>query len=137
LIEENADGRLDPEQRELLTTIREHVRLLAERVNKLLHLSRLEAGPFPIQPEQVPVAHLFQAVERVFAAEVQRRGLTLAVVTDPSLPTLANVDADCLYNEILGNLLSNAMKFTPRGVRIGLKGWGTTNGHGPEKGELH
>jgi signal transduction histidine kinase len=137
LIEERAHGALDAEQRELLTTIREHVRLLGERVNKLLHLSRLEAGAFPIQPEAVPVAHLFQAIDRTFAADVERRGLALSVVTESSLPPLVTVDADCLYNEILGNLLSNAMKFTPRGGRIEVRAWGSPNGHGPDVSELH
>jgi signal transduction histidine kinase len=137
LIEERADGRLDPEQRELLTTIREHVRVLGDRVNKLLHLSRLEAGAFPVQPETVPVAQLFEAADRAFAADAERRGLSLSVVLEPTLPALATVDADCVYNEILGNLLSNALKFTPRGGRIELRGWGAPNGHGPDVSELH
>lgn len=136
LIEERGNGELAPEQRELLTTIREHVRVLAERVNKLLHLSRLEAGAFPIQPEPVPVAHLFQALGNAFRAEAERRGLKLTVVTDPSLPALATVDADCLYNEILGNLVSNSLKFTPRGGRIEVRAWGAPNGHGPATSEL-
>jgi signal transduction histidine kinase len=137
LIEERADGKLDAEQRELLTTIREHVRLLADRVNKLLHLSRLEAGAFPIQPEPVPVAHLFQAVDKAFAPTAERHGLQLNVVIEPTLPSVATVDADCLYNEILGNLLSNAIKFTPRGGKIEMRAWGAPNGHGPEISELH
>jgi signal transduction histidine kinase len=133
LIEERANGHLDGEQRELLTTIREHVRVLGERINKLLHLSRLEAGAFPVQPERVPVVHLFQAVQRTFTADAERRGLTLLVTTDPSLPALVTVDADCFYNEILGNLLSNALKFTPRGGRVELRAWGAAgNGRGPE-----
>lgn len=136
LIEEGTNGQLAPEQRELLTTIREHVRLLAERVNKLLHLSRLEAGAFPIQAEPVPVAHLFQALGHAYRAEAERRGLTLNVATEPSVPELVTVDADCLYNEILGNLMSNALKFTPRGGRIDVRAWGAPNGHGDAIGEL-
>jgi len=136
LIEERGDGQLAPEQKELLTTIREHVRLLADRVNKLLHLSRLEAGAFPVQAEPVPVTHLFQALGTSYKAEADRRGLTLHVVTEPSVPALVTVDADCLYNEILGNLMSNAMKFTPRGGRIDVRAWGAANGHGSTVSEL-
>lgn len=136
LIEEGANGQLAPEQRELLTTIREHVRVLADRVNKLLHLSRLEAGAFPVQPEPVPVTHLFQALGRAFKADAERRGLSLNVVTEPSVPALVTVDADCFYNEILGNLVSNALKFTPRGGRIDVRAWGAPNGHGPAISEL-
>jgi two-component system sensor histidine kinase BaeS len=136
LIEERALGQLAPEQHELLTTIREHVRLLAERVNKLLHLSRLEAGAFPVQAEPVPVTHLFQALNSAYRADAERRGLTLRVVTEPSVPALVTLDADCLYNEVLGNLVSNAMKFTPRGGRIDVRAWGAANGHGSDISEL-
>ena len=136
LIEERG-GELAPEQRELLTTIREHVRMLAERVNKLLHLSRLEAGAFPVDPEPVPVTHLFKALATAYGAEADRRGLKVYVDIEPTLPSVVNVDADCLYNEILGNLMSNAMKFTPRGGRIDVKVWGAPNGHGPANSELH
>jgi len=126
LIEEQGNGELPPEQRELLATIREHVRVLAERVNKLLHLSRLEAGGFPIQPEPVPVRQIFDAVRRTYTAEAERRGLALTVVVDASLPTLVTVDTDCFYNEILGNLVSNALKFTPRGGRVEVRVWGAS-----------
>ncbi|MGH7700484.1 MAG: HAMP domain-containing sensor histidine kinase, partial [Gemmatimonadales bacterium] len=124
LIEEAGKEPLAPKQRELLATIREHVRLLGERVNKLLHLSRLEAGGFPIQPEPVPVRQVFDALRRAYGAEAERRGLALTVDVDASLPTLMTVDTDCFYNEILGNLVSNALKFTPRGGRVEVRAWG-------------
>ena len=136
LIEERSNGELAPEQRELLSTIREHVRLLGERVNKLLHLSRLEAGAFPVEPEPVPVTHLFDALGKSFRAEGERRGLTINVVTEPTVPALVTVDADCLYNEVLCNLMSNAMKFTPRGGRIDVRAWGASNGHGSDISQL-
>jgi hypothetical protein len=137
LIEERGPAALSSEQRELVVTIREHVRVLAERVNKLLHLSRLEAGAFPVQLEEVPVAQVFDALRRGYQQEAERRGLALAVVTDETLPALMRVDADCLYNEILGNLVSNALKFTPRGGRIELRAWGQSRGEAPLADELH
>jgi signal transduction histidine kinase len=135
LIEERAGGGLPPDQRELLATIREHVRVLAERVGKLLHLSRLESGGFPIQPEPVPVRHVFDAVRRTFAPEAERRGLAITVQVEPSLPSLMTVDADCLYNEILGNLVSNAFKFTPRGGAVEVRAWGAQPPDGDGDGD--
>ncbi len=135
LIEERGTD-LAPEQRELLGTIREHVRMLGERVNKLLHLSRLEANVFPVDPQPVPVVHIFKALGTAYGAEAERRGLAVQVVTESTIPPIVNVDADCLYNEILGNLMSNAMKYTPRGGRVDVRAWGESNGHGPEISQL-
>lgn len=136
LIEERGDTPLAPAQRELVTTIREHVRVLAERINKLLRLGRLEAGAFPVEPEPVAVAQLFATLRRAFHDEAERRGLIMNVVTEPTLPLIVTVDADCLYNEVLCNLMSNAMKYTPRGGRIEVRAWGSHNGHGPDISEL-
>jgi two-component system, OmpR family, phosphate regulon sensor histidine kinase PhoR len=91
---------------------------------------------FPIQPEPVPVAHLFKALGTAFSTEAEHRGLTVSVVTEPTVPAVVTVDADCLYNEILGNLMSNALKYTPRGGRIDVRVWGASNGHGPEISQL-
>jgi hypothetical protein len=137
LIEERGGGALPVGQRELLATIREHVRVLAERVSKLLHLSRLEAGGFPIQPEPVPVRQVFEAVRRTFTAEAERRGLALTVAIDASLPRVMTVDADCLYNEILCNLVTNALKFTPRGGQLDVRAWGGVQEAGHPRDVLH
>jgi len=124
LIEETAqqDGT-DQHRLELLRSIREHARQLTERVNRLLKLSRLEAGAFPIHPEPVPVVPLFEGVRRAFEASATRGQIELTLEVDPSVPAVAVVDADCVYNEILGNLVSNALKFTPAGGTVAIRVW--------------
>jgi signal transduction histidine kinase len=126
LIEEDDDGALDARQKEHLDTIREHVRLLTERVHRLLNVGRLEARAFPVHPEPVEVAPAFDWIRHTFQPQARHLGIEFSVTLEPNVPSTIHVDADCLQSEIMGNLLSNAFKFTPRGgwvaVRVGADG---------------
>jgi signal transduction histidine kinase len=126
LIEEDDPGSLDATQRAHLATIRDHVRLLTERVHRLLDVGRLEARAFPVHPEPVAVAAAFEWIQHAFRPQARHLGIDFSVTIDPTVPPTIHVDADCLHSEIMGNLLSNAFKFTPRGgwvaVRVGTDG---------------
>jgi signal transduction histidine kinase len=124
LIEEEAGERLEQPQRTQLGMIREHVRLLTERVDRMLEVGRLEAGSFPIQLEPVPVVPTFGWVRSAFEPQARRKGITFTVTVDQNAPAFVEVDPQCLHNEILGNLLSNAFKFTPEGGAVSVKVWG-------------
>lgn len=127
---------LTGEQRELVDTIREHVRLLTDRVNKLLILSRLEAHAFPVHAEEVPSSYVFQNLRNSYDATARQHQIDFDVQLEASTPALVFVDTECLSQEILGNLMSNALKFTPSGGRIAIRVWGT-NGDGDRPPEMH
>jgi len=126
LIEEDDVGALDGVQKEHLATIQEHVRVLTERVHRLLNVGRLEARAFPVHPEPVAVAAAFDWIRHAFQPQARHLGIDFSVTFEPNVPSTIHVDADCLHSEIMGNLLSNAFKFTPRGgwvaVRVGADG---------------
>jgi signal transduction histidine kinase len=124
LIEEEAGEKLDRPQHTQLGMIREHVRLLTERVDRMLEVGRLEAGSFPIQLEPVPVVPTFGWVRSAFEPQARRKGIAFTVTVDHNAPAFVEVDPQCLHNEILGNLLSNAFKFTPEGGAVSVKVWG-------------
>ncbi len=124
LVQEAAGSQLDEEQRTHLDTIHEHVRLLTERVDRMLNLGRLEAQAYPIAAERVPVVPTFGWVRSAFEPQARHHGIEFAVTVDPSAPAFVELDPECLHNEILGNLLSNAFKFTPRGGTVAIRVWG-------------
>ncbi|MDH3290207.1 MAG: HAMP domain-containing histidine kinase [Gemmatimonadota bacterium] len=124
LIEEAAGPKLDEQQRGHFRTIHEHVRLLTERVNRMLNLGRIEAQAYPIQTEQVPVVPTFGWVRSAFEPQARHHGIDFTVSVDPSAPAFVEVDPEALHNEIVGNLLSNAFKFTPRGGKVSIRVWG-------------
>ncbi len=124
LVEEASGAGLDPQQRTHLRTIQEHVRLLTQRVDRMLNLGRLEAQAYPVHVERVPVVPTFGWVRSAFEPQARHHGIEFTVTVDQSAPAFVEVDPECLHNEIVGNLLSNAFKFTPRGGTVAVRVWG-------------
>jgi signal transduction histidine kinase len=124
LVEEAAGPNLGEEQRTHLSTIHEHVRLLTERVDRMLNLGRLEAQAYPIHVERVPVVPTFGWVRSAFEPQARHHGIEFTVTVDSSAPDFVELDPECLHNEILGNLLSNAFKHTPSGGTVAIRVWG-------------
>ncbi len=118
----------DEGDRDWALTMAEHqVRLLTRMVDDLLDTSRITRGTFQLRRERVQPAELIdRAVETVrHLAEAQGHQLHVAVA--PDLPQL---EADpARLEQVICNLLTNAVKFTPQGGRIELS-------VGTEGGEL-
>jgi len=121
LLEDGVYGEISEDQKEVLGAIREQARNLAGLVQQLLDLSRLEAGNFPISMQEIPLRSFFEGLELAFRALAIRKRITFTVEIDPSVPPTIVGDPDRLRNEVLGNLLSNAFKFTPEGGRIRVR----------------
>ncbi|GAA2741242.1 hypothetical protein GCM10009868_06840 [Terrabacter aerolatus] len=119
-----ADG-LDPEQRQRFELIRRNTDRLAGLVDRILDLTRVEAGA--VEPHWVAadVEELTTGIAANFRPAIERTGLEFEVVCD-ELDHEAYVDVD-MFERIVLNLLSNALKFTARG-RISLHLGGTDTG---------
>jgi PAS domain S-box-containing protein len=102
-----------PGQRERLEVVRRNARRLLKLVNTLLDFSRIEAGRLDAVFRPVDLPALTADLASVFRSAVERAGLRL-IVDCPSLPEPAYVDPD-LWEKIVFNLLSNALKFTFHG----------------------
>lgn len=120
MIEEGVYGELNDQQREALVAMREQVETLTRQVNQLLDLSRFESGAFQVEMDQVKLQDLFTSVQRAFDALARQKGIDFTIEVEDSAPEMITGDFDRLRNEVLGNLLGNAFKFTPSGGRIGI-----------------
>lgn len=118
LLESGMYGEVSEDQREILQTMFEQSRHLAGLVTQLLNASRIEAGGFEVHIGDMSLADTLEALRRGFAALAVQKGIDLDIAMDPECPHLISGDPDRLRNEVLGNLLSNAFKFTPEGGRI-------------------
>ncbi|MBW3552836.1 MAG: HAMP domain-containing histidine kinase [Gemmatimonadetes bacterium] len=125
LLDEGLYGGLVDKQREVLALVQEQTQALTRLVNQLLDLSRFEAGGLRIEPQPVDVRTLLGEVEGTFRALAQQKQIDFQVDGGPGLPEDAVLDHDRIRHEVLGNLLSNAFKFTPTGGRIRLEAAGT------------
>ncbi len=135
LLEQEIYGPTTDRQREALEAISEQTRVLTGMVNQLVDLSRIEAGGLSIEPGEVDTAELFGSVERAFRALAEREGIDFAVELAPSVPPVIIADANRLRDQVLGNLLSNAFKFTAPGGRIRVRAWGRRDGLHIEVGD--
>jgi signal transduction histidine kinase len=128
LLTEGLYGEMPEKQREVLGSIQEQTVVLTRLVNQLLDISRLEAGGFRIETSEVRVAELVASVERTFDALARQKRVELSVVVEDSAPDVIIADPDRLRSEVLGNLLSNAFKFTPEGGSIEVRAQGGEDG---------
>ena len=87
-------------------------------INEVLDIAKIEAGKYTLEESEVDLKSLAEEAVRILALEAERHGLALVMELGADLPRVRG-DAGAL-RRILFNLLSNALKFTPRGGRVVL-----------------
>ena len=124
---------LDPQRRACLAEVqRQSADLLMALVNDVLDFSKLEAGKVTVERHPVGLAALVREVVELFALQAAEKGLELATSCSPDVPDVLLGDA-LRIRQIVTNLVSNAIKFTPRGsvhVHLGLEGRGRADRSG-------
>jgi signal transduction histidine kinase len=119
LLEEGIYGDLQPKQRDVLKTVNKQMSQLQRLVQQLLDVSRFEAGGGRIEPRPVDFPHMLDDLEQAFAVLAMQRGVHFNVRRGDDLPHEVIWDKDRM-NEVLGNLLSNAFKFTKQNGEVDL-----------------
>ncbi|MBL8059033.1 MAG: HAMP domain-containing histidine kinase [Anaerolineales bacterium] len=122
LIQGNLEGLLDGVYQptpEHLTATLEETRLLTRLVNDLQTLSLAETGQLPLHPARFLAADLLQDLAASFAARAATLGIELDTrLADPEQPITADYDR---LDQVLSNLMANALRHTPPGGRITLE----------------
>ena len=119
LLQEGIFGALTPKQKEILYTIGRQANGLTRLVKRLLDISRFEASGGKLEARQVGLERLLKTLESSFSVLAMQRDIAFSVKHGEGLPSIVYWDEDRI-NEVLGNLISNAFKFTPRGGRVAL-----------------
>lgn len=120
LTETLQEGALEdpPAARRFLSQMETEVDALSQMVSELLELARIESGRVPLQLQEVDPADLIaRAVERL-RLQAERSGLQVNI-SEEQLPKILADPAR--LEQVLVNLLHNAIKFTPSGGQITLK----------------
>src|SRR5262249_19177083 len=91
---------------------------LLSLINDLLDVAKIEAGRMEIEPCELDVERCFDTALKIIGAKARERRQELVIEIDPSAPRLF-ADERAL-KQILINLVSNAVKFSPEGGRIGV-----------------
>ncbi len=118
-------GPLNPEQRKQLDMVRGSSRHLLALINDILDISKIEAGQLDLRIEPFDVCASAAQTARLIQPLAEKKGLALR--TDlPEQPVLLNSDQR-RFEQILLNLLNNAVKFTERGsVTLSVRPCGDT-----------
>jgi hypothetical protein len=111
---ENEAGNLDQQQLEYARTILASGEDLMALISDVLDLAKVEAGKMEIRPARVALDDVTAFVERNFRPIASEKGLALGIAGADGLPDAIITDGTRL-NQILSNLLANAVKFTEEG----------------------
>jgi two-component system, chemotaxis family, CheB/CheR fusion protein len=107
-----------PKAQKLVARLDETLTAISGMLNTLLDINQIDAGTVHAEPAIFPIDDLFERLRDEFAYHAQAKGLSLRVV-----PCGLSIHTDPrLLEQMIRNLLSNAMKFTPRGkVLLGCR----------------
>ena len=112
------DGPLTEGQRGILDRIRQSQRHLLALIEDVLGFAQVEAGRLSFTLQPVVVRDALASIEPIIAHESAKRGITLRIHdTDPGLVAFADPDK---LRQIVLNLVTNAVKFTPEGGLISV-----------------
>ena len=123
LVDTLRDGALDdpPAARHFLDRMETEVEALTQMVQELLELSRIESGQAPMRLISTFVADVvFPPVERL-RPQAELAGLGITIDLPPDLPPVL-ADAERVQ-QVITNLVHNAIKFTPSGGQIQVSGF--------------
>jgi two-component system cell cycle sensor histidine kinase PleC len=100
---------------------------LLNLINEILDLSRIEAGRYELNEEPVSLVHVVADCHHLLKLRASSRGITIHEVFERDMPKLWGDER--ATRQIVLNLLSNSIKFTPQGGDIWLKaGWTASGG---------
>ena len=127
LMEEGVYGPLTEKQIPVTKTIQAQAKTLARLANQLLDVSRFEAGGGRIEPRPFKLSQMLDELERTFHVLAVQREIDFRVSRKDDLPADVTWDWERI-NEVTGNLLSNAFKFTGAGGTVELTAGPDENG---------
>jgi signal transduction histidine kinase/CheY-like chemotaxis protein len=119
-----AGSPLGPTQREHLALLRRSGESMVELINDLLDLTKLESGQFDLERAPVAVRSVLDDVTALVTPIAQTKGVRVAPLVDPEVPTWLEGDPLRL-RQVLQNLLGNAIKFSKQGDTVEVSAsWG-------------
>ncbi len=111
---EDKDGNLNEEQLEAANIVYNSGNNLLSLINEILDLSKIEAGQMTLQMEDVSIRDLASEIDTGFRHMAKEKGLELDVAVSKNAPGSIYSDRKRV-DQILKNLISNAIKFTDQG----------------------
>ncbi|HMD87766.1 MAG TPA: ATP-binding protein [Anaerolineaceae bacterium] len=116
-IESMQDGVLAPTPQRLALIYTE-IERLQNLVTDLRTLSLADAGELPLNRQPIPPKYLLERAQALFEHQAEQQKVALRIETDGNLPQFCMDEARMV--QVLGNLISNSLRYTPEGGEIVL-----------------
>jgi signal transduction histidine kinase len=116
-IESMRDGVLKPTAARF-SLIYSEIERLQSLVGDLRMLSLADAGELPLNPQMIDPKSLLDRTASLFCHQAEQRGVTIAVDAGEGMPAIRWDEARMM--QVLGNLVSNSLRYTPVGGKITL-----------------
>lgn len=108
------DTELHGQQLLYVQTLNEASHLLLEQVNDILDFSKIESGEFQIVIAPFSIRSCVAGLFSLFELSAQHKGLDFKTNITSSIPDMVASDEKC-FRQVVSNLISNAIKYTPSG----------------------
>ncbi|MEW5832948.1 MAG: CHASE domain-containing protein [Campylobacterota bacterium] len=108
------DSDLNPKQRDCIQKIYRSSKMLLEIINDILDYSKIEADKLELEEKSFALENVLSQLNAIFAQRAEEQGITLDFGMDGDVPGVI-VGDELRLDQILTNLLSNALKFTHKG----------------------
>ncbi len=112
------DTQPNPEQKDYLSTLRTSADILLRLISYILDISKIEAGEIVVNEKEFDLIGLLHSMQKTFGLKIEQ-GVNVRLNIDPKIQNMMIGD-DLLLNQILLNLLGNALKFTDKG-EVGIE----------------
>ncbi|MBW8368093.1 MAG: PAS domain S-box protein, partial [Arenimonas sp.] len=115
MLEVLSHSQLDDDQRRTVQVIQQSARSLLQIIGDILDFSKVEAGRLELSPTTLSLPRLLQSTVANFSGSASSKGLVLTCQVDERIGP-AHVADGLRLRQVLGNFLSNAIKFTEAGM---------------------
>ena len=119
VLAEGMFGDLNDKQAEYLQDILESGRHLLSLINDILDLSKIEAGRMELEPVEFDLPGAIETALLLMRERASRKGIEVGRAVDERLGVICADERK--VKQVLLNLLSNALKFTPEGGRVDVR----------------
>lgn len=106
-------------KREFLITIDKESNRLAELVNGLLEISKLDSGQFEVVKQDIDIVEIVKQIIQSLKCTAENKNVVLDEIFAGNIPHLWGHDSR--IRSLVSNLISNALKFTPSGGKVSVK----------------
>jgi PAS domain S-box-containing protein len=133
LLEDGIVGELQPKQHDSIVRARQSIRRALDLIGNVLELARAEAGQVEIHKAPMNPAAVVDDIVNEFRAQAHEKSLALDAVKPASMPAIESDEAR--VRQIVANLVSNAVKYTPAKGHVKVAVRTRSNGDAPGPGD--